>query len=55
MAADNDAFHKAFRDEAKRLQEAFGMTADQAEMLAAVKFWDCPYVLEPNDNAKKDR
>jgi hypothetical protein len=31
---------KAFFAESKRLQDEFGMTRDQAEMLAAHKFWD---------------
>jgi hypothetical protein len=30
---------KAFFAESKRLQEEFGMTRDQADMLAAHKFW----------------
>lgn len=32
--------HNAFFAESKRLQEHFGMTRDQADMLAAVKFWE---------------
>lgn len=31
---------KAFFAESKRLQDEFGMTRDQADMLAAHKFWD---------------
>lgn len=31
---------KAFFAESKRLQDKFGMTRDQADMLAAHKFWD---------------
>lgn len=31
---------KAFFAESKRLQEEFGMTRDQADMLAAHKFWE---------------
>lgn len=30
---------KAFFAESKRLQEEFGMTREQADMLAAEKFW----------------
>jgi hypothetical protein len=31
---------KAFFAESKRLQDEFGMTRDQADMLAAHKFWE---------------
>lgn len=31
---------KAFFAESARLQEQFGMTRDQADMLAATKFWE---------------
>ncbi len=31
---------KAFFAESKRLQDEFGMTRDQADMLAAAKFWE---------------
>jgi hypothetical protein len=31
---------RAFFAESKRLQEEFGLTRDQADMLAAHKFWD---------------
>lgn len=31
---------KAFFAESKRLQDEFGLTRDQADMLAAEKFWE---------------
>jgi hypothetical protein len=36
MAIDQEAFFA----ESKRLQDEFGLTREQADMLAAHKFWD---------------
>jgi hypothetical protein len=45
---------KAFFAESKRLQDEFGMTRGQADMLAAVKFWEGPeaFGLDPDEAAK---